>query len=180
MTLANWITIFRIILVPVFAVAMLQYEGEAWILILAWIIYVVAALSDALDGFIARAYNQKTKLGAVLDPLADKLLVNVSFILLAVNEFIEPNVPKWVPVIVLSRDVFITGGAYLINTYYGPVRVRPRLTGKLTAVLQHASILAVLFQLPFAFELLMVMLAACFVSWVDYFYKGFEQVGDED
>ena len=179
-TLANRITISRLLMIPFFVVAIIYYEGQPWLRHTALGIYIAAAITDALDGFIARAYNQKTKLGAVLDPLADKLLINIAYILMSVNEYIEPSIPKWLPVIILSRDIFITGGAYVINTYYGPVRIRPRLTGKLTAVLQSASIVAVLVSWRFAWELLMVMLALSLISWVDYFYKGYEQIGDED
>lgn len=180
-TLANRITIFRLILIPVFVVTLMSYTREAeWLRHLAIFIFVVAALSDALDGFVARAYNQKTKLGAILDPLADKLLVNTSFIFLAVNPNFETQVPGWLPVVVLSRDIFITGGAYLINTFYGPVRIRPRMTGKITTVLQTVSIAGVLLEVSFAYELIMVMLLFCVISWIDYFYKGIQQVSDED
>lgn len=180
-TLANRITIFRLFMIPVFVVCVMSYRPEAvWLRHLAIFVFVVAALSDALDGFVARAYDQKTKLGAVLDPLADKLLVNTSFVFLAVNPHFETRVPAWLPVIVLSRDVFITGGAYLINMFYGPVRVRPRITGKITMLLQNASIAGVLLEVDFAYELLMVMLVFSVISWADYFYKGLEQVGDED
>lgn len=181
MTLANRITIFRLILIPVFVVVIMSYAGERqWLRHLACFIFIIAALSDALDGFVARAYDQKTKLGAVLDPLADKLLVNISFIMLAVNQHFEYQVPQWLPVIVLSRDIFITGGAYLINTYYGPVRVRPRITGKLAALLQSASIAGVLLEVSFARELIIAMLAISLISWVDYFFKGIEQVNENE
>ncbi len=181
MTLANRITIFRLILIPVFVVVIMSYTGEEqWPRHLACVIFITAALSDALDGFVARAYDQKTRLGAVLDPLADKLLVNISFVMLAVNPHFEYQVPQWLPVIILSRDIFITGGAYLINTYYGPARFRPRITGKLTALLQSSSIAGVLLEVSFAKGLIMFMLAMSLVSWVDYFIRGIQQVNEED
>ena len=162
-TLANRISVFRLLLIPVFLVTVMSYTPDKqWLRITAAVIFLVAAISDILDGFVARAYNQKTKLGAVLDPLADKLLVNLSFLFLAVNEHLETDVPGWLPVVILSRDIFITGGAYLVDRFYGPVRVRPRIMGKITTILQSASIVGVLLEVSFAYHLLVVMLVFSF------------------
>ncbi len=181
MTLANRITLVRILLVPVFAVLVMSYtQGEPWLRHAALAVFVVAALSDALDGFVARAYNQKSRLGAVLDPLADKLLVNTAYIFLAVNQELATPIPKWFPVIILSRDAIITVGAYLINEYFGPVRVRPRLSGKLTTVFQMGLICAVLLEVSFVRPLLYATVAITLVSFVDYLYQGVRQIGNED
>ncbi len=181
MTLANRITLFRLVLIPVFAVCVMSYTREqAWVRYLALAVYFTAALSDCLDGFIARAYNQKTKLGTVLDPLADKLLINISFVFLAVNDQFATPVPYWVPVIILGRDVVIVIGAYLINEFFGPVRVRPRITGKITTFCQNASIIAVLLEVDFAYTILVVTVIMTVVSFADYMYSGCKQVGDED
>ena len=181
MTLANRITLLRLLLIPVFVVCLMSYTRAApWVRYLALGVYFAAAISDCLDGFIARAYNQKTKLGAVLDPLADKLLINVAFVFLAVNEEFVTRVPYWFPVMILSRDVLIVMGAYLINEYYGPVRVRPRITGKITTVCQNASIIAVLLEVGFAYTVLAITAVMTLVSLVDYMYSGSKQVRDED
>jgi cardiolipin synthase len=180
-TLANRITLVRLILIPVFNVLIVSYEaGETWIRYLALGVFVVASLSDALDGFVARAYNQKTRLGAVLDPLADKLLLNLAFVFLAVNDQFVERVPQWVPVLILSRDVVIVMGAYLIHEYYGPLRVRPRITGKLTTALQMTSIVAVLLEAWFAYEIVLLMVAVSVVSFFDYIYVGVRRIGNED
>lgn len=137
MTFANWITIGRLVLIPVFLVLVMAYRPEEpWLRLAALGTFVVAALSDALDGFVARAYNQKTKLGAVLDPLADKLMLNLSYVFLAVNRQFETPVPAWVPVIIISRDAIIVIGYYLLNEFHGPVHPRPRILGKLTTALR--------------------------------------------
>ena len=181
MTLANRITLFRLGLIPVFAVCLMSYTREQyWIRYVALGVYFTAAISDCLDGFIARAYNQKTKLGAVLDPLADKLLINIAFVFLAVNENFVTRVPYWYPVVILSRDVFIVLGAYLINEYFGPLRVRPRITGKITTFCQSASVIAVLVEVEFAYPLLMVTLIMTVISFFDYLYAGAKQASDED
>lgn len=180
-TLANRITMFRMMLIPVFLITIMSYVPEKqWLRHCALFVYILAAVSDALDGFVARAFDQKTKLGAVLDPLADKLLVNLGFVFLAVNPHFETQVPAWLPVILLSRDVSLAGFGIVVNHYYGPVIPKPRFLGKITMVVQSASILGILFEVSFAWELLMVMLFFTVVSWIDYTYIGLRKSGDED
>lgn len=170
-------------LVPVFAVLIMSYTREQpWFRIAALATFGVAAISDGIDGFVARAYNQKTKLGAVLDPLADKLLVNTAFVFLAVNGELRTPIPAWFPVLILSRDAIIVIGAYLINEYYGPVRASPHIAGKLTTALQMSLIISVLLELHprFVNGLLFATLAISIVSFAVYLYAGVKQVGNED
>ncbi|MFA6243095.1 MAG: CDP-alcohol phosphatidyltransferase family protein [Candidatus Hydrogenedentales bacterium] len=183
MTLANRITIGRLVLIPVFIVLIMSYTREApWFRIAALVTFIVAAISDGVDGFVARAYNQKSKLGAVLDPLADKLLVNLAFVFLAVNDQLRTPIPAWFPVVILSRDAIIVIGAYLINEYFGPVRVKPQVSGKLTTTLQMALIISVLLELNgrFIMGLLIGTLVVSVFSFVDYLRAGVKQVGNED
>ncbi|MBI4557833.1 MAG: CDP-diacylglycerol--glycerol-3-phosphate 3-phosphatidyltransferase [Candidatus Hydrogenedentes bacterium] len=181
MTLANRITLLRLLLIPVFIICVMSYTREEPVFRFVAIgVFITAALSDGLDGFIARAYNQKTRLGAVLDPLADKLLINLAFVFLAVNHEFRTPVPAWFPVVILSRDVIIVLGSYLINEYFGPLRVKPRFSGKLTTVLQLSSIGGVLLEVWFAHPLLLATLVISIVSFVDYMYAGIKQVGNED
>ena len=183
MTLANRITIGRLVLVPVFAVFIMSYtRDQSWFRLLALATFAIAAISDGIDGFVARAYNQKTKLGAVLDPLADKLLVNTAFVFLAVNAELRTPIPGWFPVVILSRDAIIVIGAYLINEYYGPVRATPHITGKLTTAFQMSLIIAVLLELHprFVNGMLYATLIISIISFADYLYAGVKQVGNED
>jgi CDP-diacylglycerol--glycerol-3-phosphate 3-phosphatidyltransferase len=180
-TLANWITIGRLVLIPVFLVLIMMYrQEEPWLRLAALGTFVVASLSDALDGFVARAYNQKTRLGAVLDPLADKLMLNLSFVFLAANDQFETSVPAWVPVIIISRDAIIVLGFYLLNEFYGPIQPRPRILGKLTTALQMSAVVTVLLQWNYAYYLLMTMLVITVISFFDYLYVGVRQIGNED
>lgn len=180
-TLANRITIGRVLLIPVFVVLIMTYtRGEPWIRHLALVVYIIAALSDALDGFIARAYNQKTRLGAVLDPLADKLMINLGFIFIAVSDQFAVKVPGWFPVIVLMRDAIIVTGSYLINEFYGPVRVRARISGKINTVFQMSTMIAILMELRFAYALLLITVVISVVSLIDYVIAGCRQIGNED
>ena len=183
MTLANRITIGRLVLIPVFVVFVMSYtRDQQWLRIAALVTFIVAAISDGIDGFVARAYNQKTKLGMVLDPLADKLLINIALVFLAVNGQLTTPIPAWFPVVALSRDAIIVIGAYLINEYYGPVRAAPHITGKLTTALLMALIISVLLELHRSFitGLLYATLAFLIVSFADYLYAGVKQVGNED
>jgi len=180
-TLANRITLFRLLLVPVFAGLIASYGPDfAWIRFVALAIYIAAALSDALDGFVARAYNQKTKLGTVLDPLADKLMINVGFVFMAANPSFGVHIPYWFPVVILLRDAMIVLGAYLINEFYGPVRVRPKISGKLTTVFQMSLVITVLLDLWFARGLMIATLLMSAFSYLDYMREGIRQIGNED
>ena len=177
MTLANQISIFRLLLIPVFVGAILQDgPGRDWPRLAALGVFVVAALSDVLDGYVARRYDQRTKLGHVLDPFADKLLINVTFVFLAADRYLEYAVPMWIPVVVLVRDGLITGGAYLISRYRGQIRVRARISGKVNTILQNFTIVAVLLQFSFATPLLIAMAVFCVVSYVDYLWSSMDQI----
>lgn len=181
MTLANRITVFRLLLIPVFVVLVMTYtREEPQLRIAALVTFIVAALSDAADGFVARAYNQKTRLGAVLDPLADKLFINITYVFLAVSDQFATRVPAWLPVILLSRDIIIVMGSYLINEFFGPIRVRAKFSGKITTALQMAAVIAVLLEFRFAWHLLMAMAAFSVISFFDYLYDGFRRIGTED
>jgi CDP-diacylglycerol--glycerol-3-phosphate 3-phosphatidyltransferase/cardiolipin synthase len=183
MTLANRITVGRLILVPVFLALVVSFTQEQqWLRYAALGVFSAAALSDAIDGYIARAFNQKSKLGAVLDPLADKLLTNLALVFLAVNDQLRTPIPAWFPVIVLGRDIIIVIGAYLINEYFGPVKTRPHVSGKITTIFQMALIIAVLLQLPpqFVHALLYATLAIALFSFAEYLRAGIKQVGNKD
>ena len=149
MTTANKITISRILLVPFFIMAVIYYvktglEFYRWLAISC---FGLAAVSDAIDGFIARHFNQWSELGTVLDPLADKLLLVSGIVLLSLhNEPYLQSIPVWLTVIVLSRDVILICGYVLIHFMAGGMPVKPHLTSKVATVLQMASVLWVLFK----------------------------------
>lgn len=176
-TLANQISFFRLLLIPVYAGLILQdAPGRDWPRLAALGVFVVATLSDLADGYVARRYDQQTKLGQVLDPFADKLLINVAFVLLAAIPHLEYPVPMWIPVVVLARDGMITGGAYLISRYRGQIRVRARVLGKVNTILQNLTIIVVLLQLPVATPLLLAMAAFCVFSYIDYLWSSMDQI----
>lgn len=180
MTLANKITISRILLIPVFITMAIYYgesirEGEPVELYryLAAILFLLTALSDGLDGFVARRFKQKTRLGAILDPLADKALLTSGLVVLTLSPW--PNsFPLWFPVLVISRDVVIVAGAVLIQLLAGHVEVRPSWTGKVATFFQMAAVVWVLFQIELLSLYYMVIPASLFtlVSGLIYLRDG--------
>jgi cardiolipin synthase len=127
MNLPNFLSLIRILFIPLLVI-LLIYEYYD----LSLIILVLSAISDALDGFIARFFHQKTTLGAYLDPIADKLLLVTSYITLSILNII----PDWLTIIVISRDVIISLGVLilLINAY--PLEIKPSGISKLTTLFQ--------------------------------------------
>ncbi len=151
MTTANKITITRILLVPVFVLALLRYLGggdEAW----RWAalgVFLLAAVGDGLDGFVARRFNQKTEMGAVLDPVADKLLLVLGLVILTLNSSPRlDRIPLWLAGTVLGRDVLLLLLGVLVYFLVGQVTVRPHFIGKTATVLQMACVVWALLKGP--------------------------------
>jgi CDP-diacylglycerol--glycerol-3-phosphate 3-phosphatidyltransferase len=191
MTTPNKITLIRILMIPAF-VLMALYYGESvkrgepleWQRFTAIALFLVASASDGLDGYIARRYNQKSALGVILDPIADKGLLLSGIITLSISNWsdVDPqsgHFPTWFPVLVISRDAVILIGSAVLHLLNGKVRVRPAWTGKVATFLQMAAIAWVMLQLHFL-PLSYVVVAAGFftlVSGVVYVMDGFGQLG---
>ena len=149
MTTANKITILRILLVPFFVVEVLYYvrSGNELNRLLAVLSFAVAAICDGVDGYIARQYNQRSELGAILDPLADKLLLVSGIVLLSFeNQPHLESIPLWVTVTIIGRDVVLLIGLGVIQMTVGKVKVRPRILGKVATVLQMVVVLWILLK----------------------------------
>jgi cardiolipin synthase len=126
LTAANQLTLLRMLLIPAF-VLLVVYGEIGW----AFAVLLVAGVTDALDGLIARRAGQKTTLGAWLDPMADKLLLTSAFVVLTVpGTAITYRIPLWLTVCVLSRDVVIVGTVAIVNLAVGRRTFRPSLLGK--------------------------------------------------
>ncbi|MGH7322877.1 MAG: CDP-diacylglycerol--glycerol-3-phosphate 3-phosphatidyltransferase [Candidatus Rokuibacteriota bacterium] len=133
MGLANWLTIVRILLIPVF-VSLLVYNRVGF----ALGTFVLAGITDTLDGYIARSRGTKTRLGAFLDPLADKLLLTASFVTLTYR--FPWILPFWLTAIVLSRDIVLILVAVLIMLTGGRVHPAPTMLGKTSTVFQMLTV----------------------------------------
>ena len=173
LTLANQLTILRIMLIPAF-VLLVVYGYLGW----ALVTFLVAGITDALDGLIARSAGQRTSLGAWLDPMADKLLLVTTFIVLTLPGIALTNhIPFWLTVLVISRDVVIVGVVAVVSLAFGPRTFKPSLLGKLaTATFIVTSVVVMYFNYlrePSIFVDLMIWLSLTLtvISAGDYFVR---------
>lgn len=135
MNIPNLLTLFRILLVPIFVI-LLIYGYSSY----AFLAFIIAGVTDAFDGFIARFFNQKTVLGAYLDPIADKLLLVTSYIVLAVVGIIPP----WLTVLVISRDIYILMGVAVLFFNNRSPEIKPTILGKISTFTQIATVVIAL------------------------------------
>ena len=152
MTWATRITILRLILIPVFVTFIITYNDtnlreEAW-RYAAIGVFLLASISDAVDGYLARHWNQGSALGALLDPIADKLLLFAALVTLSLIPVghLRPF-PIWFPAIIISRDALLLGGYSVLRHFHVPMEIRPNWTGKVSTVFTLAAIGAVLLKL---------------------------------
>jgi cardiolipin synthase len=174
MGLPNWLTILRILLIPVF-VTLLVYRRAG----LALLVFCLASLTDMLDGYIARSQGRQTRLGAFLDPMADKLLLTSGFVTLTWLKVI----PFWITAVVVSRDVVLSIGVLVIHVAGGTVHPAPTWIGKTSTVFQMLTVLAamaaVYFQLlPALVTTLLAWVTAAFTitSGLQYIIRGLKQL----
>jgi cardiolipin synthase (CMP-forming) len=161
LTIANLLTILRLILIPVFVTALYYQQFKS-----ALAVFFIAAVTDGLDGLVARSFNQKTQLGAILDPMADKLLLVTAFVILSLPRFtLTDPIPFWLTAVAISRDVIIVLGAAVINMTTGFRQFRPSIPGKLNTLVQIVMIVFFLVVNAFgAFSLLAEYLPAVFYA----------------
>lgn len=187
LSLANRITILRILGVPVFILMLLYYtmglargEAEEIHRAAALAIFLALALTDALDGYFARSRREVSSLGKLLDPLADKALLLSALILLTRPSLpaLQPHIPIWFTLLVISRDVVLILGATIIHAVAGSVEVRPRVVGKIATFFQMVTITWVL--VGGAARSFIVCVGAAgvftFVSGVVYLFDGIRQL----
>ncbi len=143
LTPANQLTLLRMLLIPAFVILVL-YEKLGW----ALMVFVTAGVTDGLDGLIARRSGQKTQLGAWLDPMADKLLLVTTFIVLTLPGLgLSNRLPVWLTVLIISRDVGIVLTVTIVNLAIGPRTFRPSIFGKIaTATYILTAVAAMLFN----------------------------------
>jgi cardiolipin synthase (CMP-forming) len=156
LSIPNLITLGRILLVPIVVWAI--YSGAMWI---AFVLFLAAGVSDAVDGFLAKRFAMTTELGAYLDPLADKALIVSIYVTLGIKEVI----PGWLVILVVSRDIMIVGAVMLSWLIGSPVIMKPLLVSKINTVAQIVFACVVLGSLGFgiqakALTLVLMMLVA--------------------
>jgi len=171
MNLPNSLTVLRIILIPLFAVLLLIRVpgGDYW----AAAVFLLAALTDSLDGFLARRWKQITKLGIILDPIADKLLITAALISLVELD----RIPAWMVIVILGREYAVTGlraykaeeGIVIPAGLLGKMKTFIQVVAVLFAILQPVYILYV--DLPIHMWLMYLAVVVTLVSGVEYFFK---------
>lgn len=173
MNLPNLLTIFRILLVPIFIIFVIQNDFR-----MALVIFIMAGITDGLDGFLARVLNQRTAIGAYLDPIADKMLLMSAYIGLT----IKGMVPGWLSVIVVSRDIIILAGIAVISLMGKTVVIKPTVSSKMCTVFQISTIIITLFvfkKYPVLWNGFIAATAVFTVlSGLQYMNSGIKTMGD--
>ncbi|MBV8136310.1 MAG: CDP-alcohol phosphatidyltransferase family protein [Deltaproteobacteria bacterium] len=173
----NFLTLCRVGSIPLFLSFLSRHQYTE-----ALYVFVAAALTDALDGTVARWFNARTEIGAFLDPFADKLMLVSAFVVLTV----EQDLPGWLLGVVVIRDVVVVGG-YLMIAFFTSERmpVRPSYLGKLSTVLQLACVVATLLRMgvtwpSYWYALLYLTVGVTALSGVHYSYRGLVWLGSRE
>lgn len=175
MNFANKISTFRILSIPFFIACLIYYSPEKpYFRFLALIIFILAVISDAVDGYIARKSKQQSKAGLVLDPLGDKLLLMSAYIFLSQLSRFPLKFPLWVTFIIISRDAIIIMGTVVIYMVRQNIEIYPTRWGKITTALQMLSALLVLLQFKLSFIFWWLAVIFTVISGIDYIRKGFK------
>jgi len=178
MNLPNALTVIRILLIPLFLYKVLQgnYTFAFWV-------FLTAAITDGLDGFIAKVWNMQTRLGTFLDPMADKLLITTSYVSLAFLKI----VPLWLSIAVISRDIIIVSGSVTVYHLTGHLDIKPRMVSKATTFFQFLTIVWALLigagvakkipsLVPYFNPLALITGSLTIVSGVVYILAGFRSL----
>jgi len=177
LNIPNLLTLVRILLTPLLVIFLIDKKYEP-----AFLIFCTAGVTDGLDGFIARVMKQKTRIGAILDPIADKALLASSYITMAVTGII----PDWLAVIVISRDIIIIFGVMVLLLFHSGVEICPSIISKLTTLFQLITIFFVLGGMvlnfncaPLVTSLYIITAILTIASGLHYVYKGVMILGTE-
>jgi cardiolipin synthase (CMP-forming) len=148
LNLANLLTMLRFCLVPIVIVSIINKQWT-----LAFVLFVTAGVTDAVDGFVARHFDMRTELGAYLDPLADKALLVSIYVTMAIGGYI----PVWLAVLVVSRDIMIIGAIIVSWLLDNPVEISPLRLSKANTLAQISFVALMLFLLAFSLSMEMVV-----------------------
>jgi cardiolipin synthase (CMP-forming) len=175
LTIPNILTFMRMGLVPVF-VSLVYYGYSKW----ALAIFLIAGVSDGIDGFLARKFKQESELGTIIDPIADKLLMTVAFIILTIPNVLPPTrhlpIPFWVTASVIGRDVLIITIAAAINIITGFRGFKPSFWGKVSTLVQVIGISLVMLAAVTGYSIFLpttyfIIVLLVVVSGVHYIFQ---------
>ncbi len=181
-TIPNLLCLLRMGLVPLFIISVIDGEPRR-----ALLVFVVAGVTDALDGAIARLYKQQSLLGAYLDPIADKLLLTSAYVILSIPGLHHGTpIPVWVTVIVIARDVLLVIFALVLYLAQGVKRFPPSILSKVTTVVQVTAVTVVLLSglvkdlEPLALGVVYLVAALTLASGIDYVLRSNQLVADRE
>ncbi|MBN3040186.1 MAG: CDP-alcohol phosphatidyltransferase family protein [Candidatus Omnitrophica bacterium] len=174
MSLADKVSSIRIILIPVFVSLLIYSQSKPSLRTLAVIVFVLAILSDFFDGLVARIKKEKSELGQIIDPLADKLLMLTAFITL----YLLPNftIYLWLVLVVVSRDIIMLLGFIILHFLKIEITITPTMWGKLTTFFQMFTILWILIGWPHYFFICLFAVLFTLISGLDYFLRGAKEI----
>lgn len=138
LTIPNALTLLRILLIPFFLLA--SFERQ---FLTAFVLFVTAALTDVIDGFVARRMNQRSRLGAVLDPAADKVMMMTGYLFYTFSTLVPYRLPAWLTYMIFTRDLLIVIGVYFLYSRMHIVRFPPSTAGKISTLLQAVTLAGV-------------------------------------
>jgi cardiolipin synthase (CMP-forming) len=186
MTFATQLTVLRILLIPVF-VLFAVYYGESvkagapqeWLRWCAVGVFVLASITDAVDGQVARRYGQVSKVGAILDPIADKGLLLTAIITLSVSDWRYP-LPTWFPVLVIARDAVIVVGYVVMRLMQDHLEVKPSWTGKTATALLMITLAWAMLQIPHLEYVVWPAGVFTLISGLEYVWRGVVHLGHHE
>lgn len=175
MNFANKISTFRILSVPFFIASVAYFSAERnFLRYIALAIFIIASISDAADGYIARKSGEHSRAGLVLDPLGDKLLLMSAFICLTVNTNFEIRFPLWVTLTVISRDAIIILGSVVIYIVKQSISMIPTRLGKFSTIFQMLAVISLLAQFKYSYLFWWIAVIFTVASGVIYINRGFK------
>ncbi len=177
-TVPNILTVLRILLAPFFIMSIISGD-----LLLSMIIFFAAAATDSLDGFIARHFKSQSLVGKFIDPMADKLLMTVAYVLLTIDfPVLERTIPLWLTVLVIGRDLTIVTGSTIVKILNGHIEISPLKISKFTTFLEVSTIFLTLLLnhvgfVKYLFEFFILSTALfCVLSTIGYIRVGIRQL----
>jgi len=175
MSLADKVSIIRILLIPFFVSFLIVYKRFEldYSRYIALGIFIVAVLSDFFDGLVARIKKEKSEIGKVIDPLADKMLLVTAFVSLY---FLKFSIPWWVVLIVVSRDIIILIGVLILNLLKIEIVILPSIWGKFTTFFQMLTIISVLSGFIFSYLVWYLAVFSTVISGIGYVRRGVHSI----
>jgi CDP-diacylglycerol--glycerol-3-phosphate 3-phosphatidyltransferase len=186
MTFATQLTVLRILLIPVFVLFAMYYGDsvatgapQEWMRWCAVGVFVLASVTDAFDGYVARHFGQMSKLGAILDPIADKGLLLTALITLSVSDW-HYALPLWFPVLVIARDAVIVVGCVVVRMMHDHLEVKPSWTGKAATALLMVALAWAMFQIPHLEYAVWPAGFFTLISGLEYVWRGVAHLGHHE